>query len=110
MKRRLTAMLLSLTMVFSLTVFPAGAADSDGGDEYEGILEEYAETSAGFFYWLSVTQDDSDAYDAYLLLTTGGYGSTDITGIRDGEYYSATELGDEATPHPWRIFRPPSSG
>ena len=95
MKRRLTAMLLSAAMVLSLTAFPAGAADSDGEDEHEGILEEYAETSAGFFYWLSVTKGDRDAYNAYLLLTTGGYGSTDITGSRDGEYYAATELGNE---------------
>lgn len=85
MKKRLTAMILSIVMAFSLLAFPAGAAESD--DEYEGILEEYAETSAGFFYWLYVTEDDSDAYDAYLLLTAGAYGDTDITNAKDGELF-----------------------
>ena len=45
------------------------------------FAEETTETvsSATFFYWLYTEKGDSDAYNAYLLLTTGSYDSTNIT-------------------------------
>ena len=75
MRRRFPALFLSASMVFSLPVPPAGAAETEDG--YEGILEEYADTSAGFFYWLYTTERDSDACNAYLLLTTGACSEVD---------------------------------
>ena len=75
MKKRFPALFLSASMVFSLPVPPAGAAETEDG--YEGILEEYADTSAGFFYWLYTTERDSDACNAYLLLTTGACSEVD---------------------------------
>ena len=44
MKKRFPALFLSAAMVFSLPALPAGAAETEDG--YEGILEEYADTSA----------------------------------------------------------------
>ena len=86
MKKRLLAIFLAVAMLASMLVLPAGAADVSE--------EDITCTSAGFFKWLYEQKGDADAYDAYLLLTTGQYGSMDITDEKDGEFYAATELGN----------------
>ena len=91
MKKRLCAVLLAMAMLVSMLSMSAWAdtTDADSGEE-ETVL-----SSASFFKWLYDEKGYTDAYDAYLLLTTGTYGSVDITSSKDGEFFAATELGVE---------------
>ena len=89
--KRFISVFLSVCMLAGLLVLPAGAAESE--EEWE--LTEYAESSAGFFYWLYCETGEEDAWEAWVLLTEGRYGDNDITTRKDGEYFSATELGEE---------------
>ena len=89
-KKRILCIVLSVVMVLSVitglnmtNVF----ADDDN--------ETYTPTAATFFYWLYEETGDTYSLKAYELLTTGTYDSVDITSKKNGEFYSATELGAE---------------
>ena len=90
MKRKFTAGLTGLILALLLA---AGSVSFNPVYGAEDDASSVVVSSADFFYWLYENEGDTDAYNAYLLLTTGSYGSTDITSSKDGEFYAATELG-----------------